>query len=158
MKYRLNSNYKGLEANDGTYLGDLAWPGDRLRVFSLGNSTHFGRMGMSYTTVLETDSNGERPLVLYDLNESCYGNFVDGFDVLVTPLFMSGARKGKSSVLNVSTLEEAPAALPRGYAGFQPFSVRDGKVWFAGGGGWSDWQNLRVDAGDGCRIVACIAA
>ncbi len=157
--YRPNPNFKGVEGHDGTYLCDLAWLGDRLRVFTIGNETHIGRLGMRYAATLETDGRGEKPVLLHELDEGCYGGFDDDFDVLLTPQSKSGPRKGKASLLAVPAGTEQELA-PRGYAGFQPLAARGGKIWFAGGGGsgsWSGWQQLSLTDGEGKpgRIVAC---
>ncbi len=158
--FRPNPNFRGVEGHEGTYLGDLAWLGDRLRAFTIGNDTHIGRLGMRYAAVLETDPRGEKPVLLHELDEGCHGGFVDGVDVLLAPLSKSGPRKGKAALLALPDCTEQELAAPRGYAGFQPFAARDGKIWFAGGGGsgsWSGWQQLSLSDGDGKpgRIVAC---
>jgi len=141
IRHQLNPNYEGVEGHEGTYLCDLAWLGDRLRAFSIGNSTHIGRMGMAYTAVLETDAHGQKPVLLQSLDEGCFGDFIDGERALLIPASKSGIRKGKPALLEVATGAEVELTL-RGYAGFRPFAARNGKVWLVGGGGtgaWCDW-------------------
>ena len=162
IAHRLNPNYREVLGHEGTYLCDLAWRGDRLRAFSIGNNTHIGRTGMAYTAVLETDARGERPVALRELPEGCFGAFIDGEHVLLTPASKSGARKGKPALLQISTGAEIELALP-GHAGFRPFAARDGQVWLLGGGGngaWCGWSelSLRDDEGKPGRVVVCTVA
>ena len=159
VRYRPNPNFKGVEGHEGTYLCDLAWLGDRFRVFTIGNQTHVGRQGMSYAAVLETGQRGEKPVLLHELDGGCYGGFDDDFDVLLAPQSKSGRRKGKAALLTLPVAAEEELA-PRGYSGFKPFAARAGKIWFAGGGGsgsWASWQQLSLTDGEGkpgC-ILAC---
>ncbi len=162
VRYELNPNYKGVDGHEGTYLCDLAWLGDHLRVFSIGNSTHIGRVGMSYTTVLEADANGGKPSLLRSLSEDCYGAFIDAAHVLLTPARNSGARKGKPALLEVATGAEIELSL-RGHSNYRPFAARDAKVWLVGGGGtgaWSAWQQISLRDGEGKpgHIVVCNVA
>ncbi len=159
IRHALNPNYRGVEGHEGTYLCDLAWLGDRLRAFSIGNHTHIGRMGMAYTAVLETGAHGQNPVLLRTLDEGCHGAFIDEDHVLLTPASKSGARKGQPALLEVATGAEIGLAL-RGHAGFRPFAARDGRVWLVGGGGtgaWCGWHQISLRDGEGKpgRVVVC---
>ncbi|HEY8878448.1 MAG TPA: hypothetical protein VIN03_12845 [Roseateles sp.] len=162
VPYEPNPNYEGMEGYGGAQIGGLAWLGDRLRVFNTGNSTHLGRMGHGTScAVLETGPDGQAPVALRVLDESCHGCFVNGGDdVLLEPRFKTGPRKGKPSLLALSAGTEEALAPPRGYAGFLPYAMAAGTIWFVGGsssGSWSGWQTLSVrdDEDDHCRVIAC---
>jgi hypothetical protein len=153
VRYRVNPNFDGgPEYGEylGTILGDVICMGDRLRIFSLGNATHYGRTGMSYTTVLETKLDGSEPRVLREVDESCFGGFSsDGQRVVLTPLFKSGGRKGKPALLDLATGHETSIAV-RGLAKHEPFSATASSIWLAGPSSRNgSWRSVSVDGKSG---------
>jgi hypothetical protein len=156
VPYRVDpDDFNGLPEYAGTTLGDAAWLGDRLRVFTMGNRTHYGRMGMPYASALETDIDGANPRCLRDIGESSHGLFSpDGRHLLLLPFFKSGPRKGKPSLLDLDAGTELPLSV-RGLAAYRPLAYRDGCMWFAGRGSWSDWDSLVLDEGKPGELVAC---
>ncbi|MGY3266853.1 hypothetical protein [Lysobacter sp. HA35] len=156
VPYRVDlDDFNGTDAYAGTTLGDVVWLGDRFRIFTMGNRTHYGRMGMSHAAVVDTDPDGTNPRCVREMDESCHGLFsADGRRMLLLPFFKSGARKGKPSILDLEDGTETGIAV-RGLATYRPLADRDGVVWLAGKGSWSDWSALVLDAGGAGEIVGC---
>lgn len=156
VPYRVDpEDFNGVPEYSGTTLGDVAGLRDRLRVFTMGNRTHYGRMGMPYAAALETDTDGANPRLLREIDESSHGLFApDGRHMLLLPFFKSGARKGKPSLIDLEAGTETPLAV-RGLASYRPLAYRDGAIWFAGQGSWADWDSLVLDAGKPGEVVVC---
>lgn len=158
VPYRLEPFWNDRAGQLGTGLGDLAWLGDRLRVFTTGNRGKVLQHGMAFAAVLDVDPATSSVTLLHELDEPCFGAFADdAASVLLTPLRASGKRRGKPSVLSLPAAQEQPLAAPRGMAGSRPLGRGHGLTWWVGGGaGWPTWQTLALGNLD-ARIVASTA-
>lgn len=156
VPYRIDpEGLNGVPEYAGSTLGDVVPLGDRLRVFTMGNHTHYGRMGMRHPSALDADADGSNPECLREIDESSHGLFSpDGQHMLLLPFFKSGPRKGKPSLVDLSSGVETPLSV-RGLATYRPLAYRDGYVWFAGKGDWADWDSLVLSDGKPGELVAC---
>lgn len=156
VPYRVDpEGLNGVPEYAGSSLGDAVQLGDRLRVFTMGNNTHYGRMGMQHPSALETSIDGSSPRCLREINESSHGLFSpDGRHMLLLPFFKSGPRKGKPSLVDLDSGEET-ALHVRGLAAYRPLAYRDGWIWFAGKGDWADWSSLVLSESKHGELVAC---
>jgi hypothetical protein len=146
------SEAEGYQQETGTNIGDVIQLGDRLRIFSLGDQGNFRRFNrrMTAVTVIETDLHGSDARLLHSVDESTFGAFSgDGSQVLLTPLFQRGPRKGKPGLLDLRTLEEAPLAV-RGLAKYEPYTFTSSGVWWVGGGDTTgEWRGATLYGGEG---------
>jgi hypothetical protein len=161
VPYRVDpDDFNGVPQYAGTILADALWLGDRFRLFTIGNRTHYGRMGMAYVSVIECDGDGGNPRVVREIDESAHGLFAaDGRHLLLLPFTKRGPRKGKPSLIDLETGLETPLAI-RGLASYKPQAFHDGRIWMAGGAGagsWASWDELALSDSDGDRgeVVAC---
>lgn len=164
VPYRVDpEDFNGVPQHAGTTLGDAIWLGDRFRLFTMGNRSHHGRMGMSYVGVIDCDADGGNPRLVRDIDESAHGLFAaDGRHLLLLPFTKKGPRKGKPSLIDLETGVETPLAI-RGLASCKPQAYRAGRLWMAGGAGagsWASWNELAMSDDDGDRgeVVACTLA
>jgi len=156
VPYRVDpEGINGVPEYAGSTLGDAVQLGDRLRVFTMGNHTHYGRLGMRHPSALEMASDGSDPQCLREIDESSHGLFSpDGQHMLLLPFFKSGPRKGKPSLVDLHSGVETPLSV-RGLATYRPLAYRDGCIWFAGKGDWADWDSLVLDESKPGELVAC---
>lgn len=162
VRYRVDpEDFNGVPEYAGTTLGDALWLGDRFRLFTMGNRSHHGRMGMRYVSVIECDADGSNPRVVREIDESAHGLFAaDGRHLLLLPFTKKGPRKGKPSLVDLDTGTETPLVV-RGLASYMPQAFADGRAWLAGGAGagsWASWTELSIGDGDRGEVVACRVA